>query len=756
MLGKYHLGFITILIILSLNPVSIINTQRSDTDSLSFLSNNFIPKVEEMVSTGLFQGGSRDEGIDVVCDDLGYIYITGNTDSSDFPVTDAYDDSFNGDTDCFVMKLTPDLNTIVYASYFGGESYDNVEAIGIDTGGYIYLAGSTNSLDFPLTHDYSVNKSTRDAFIMKLDPSDGTPIFSIRLGGSDTDGIQDMDLDEDAVLYVTGSTHSSDFYLHNPFDSTLNGTIDGFLASFQPNGSIVHSSYFGGSEHDYADGIKVGTNNLVHIVGGTNSDDFPTAPLGDTELSGSLDSFLITINSTDYSIQSSNLFGGTEYDSARAIDIDTDGNLYVAGSTNSADFPMANSIFDVHRGGDGEVFLMKLNPIDYSLNFSTFLGGYNSDRIQDMKCGENGITYLTGFTLSRTFPTEDPLSLEHYGDLWDGFVAKIDTIDSELEYSSFLGGSGGEAGYGLAVLPDDSIVVTGQTDSNDFVGCESDTSILFVSACFVSKIYDLTDGDNDNLRDIFEEVIGTDCTSVDSDNDGFDDYWEYVNGYDPMNPDVGVLEYLHFHIVWVIGLPTPFIAILVLYFGKHRLRILKNDVSLRIGTYKQQRITNGPIPRAILSIILIVTLFSPNAMIPWRVYQDYFTFERFVEGALFAPLWVILPEGSNMVGFYFLDPVYLSWCLAVGALNFLFMVQVFRFWLKKVSWRKLVASGILTLIPSIVYAIMFISYTYGSATYATYMGPIPIQLAVGLIICWLIKTDEVETPWIEESTIIEN
>ncbi|MHA1927901.1 MAG: SBBP repeat-containing protein [Candidatus Thorarchaeota archaeon] len=753
MLGKYHVGFITILIILSLNPVSIINTQNSDndSDSLSALSNNFIPNVEEMVSTELFRGGARDEGIDVVCDDLDYIYITGNTDSSDFPGTDAYDGSFNGGTDCFVMKLTPDLNTIVYASYFGGESYDYVEAMSIDTEGDIYLAGSTNSLDFPVTHDYSVNKSTRDAFIMKVDPSDGTPIYSIRLGGSDDDGIQDIDLDEDADLYVTGSTHSSDFYLHNPFDSTLNGTIDGFLASFQPNGSIVHSSYFGGSEQDYGYGIKVGTNNLVHIAGGTGSDDFPIAPIGDTELSGSSDSFLITINRTDFSIQSSNLFGGTKYDSARAIDIDTDGNLYVAGDTHSYDFPMENSIFDVQGGGDGDGFLIKLDPIDYSLNFSTFLGSSHTDRIQDMKCGENGSVYLTGFTHSRTFPTEDPLSLEHYGDYSDGFIAKIDTVDSELEYSSFLGGSGWEEGVGLAVLPDDSIIVTGGTYSNDFVGRESDTPTLGSSACFVSKIFDLTDGDNDYLRDIFEEVIGTDCTSVDSDNDGFDDYWEYVNGYDPLDPDVGALEYLHFHIVWVISLLTPFIVILVLYFGRHRLRKFKNEVPLRIGTYKQQRMANGPIPRAISSIILIVTLFSPNAMIPWRRYYDNFTNELFIEGGLFAPLWVILFEGSHMIGFYFLDPVYLSWCLAIGALNILFMVQVFRFWLKKVSWKKLVVSGILTLIPSIVYAIMYFSYTY-----ATYMGPIPIQLAVGLIICWLIKTDETETLWMEESTPIGN
>ena len=710
-------------------------------------SQDLLPIPESMVSTVLFYGSDYDNGEDLVIDDDGFIYLVGNTESSDFPVLNAYDDSHNGADDCFLMKIGPDLSTVHYATFIGGSEDEYVQSITLDSNGFIYIIGHTNSPDFPMTINASLSgEDETDAFVMKIDSLSGTPIFSVRLGGSDSEYGEAVGVDNEGNVHIVGSTASEDYPLVDPIDNTLNGSIDCFWATLCSNGTPIFSTYFGGNDHDQAYDLGIGPEGYVYIIGSTGSENFPSALHGNATFSGWSDCFVIKCNKTTHSLVCSTLIGGQKSDIGWTFDIDKEGNVYVGGITNSWDFPIVNGFDSSFGGGDRDGFILKLDSNGESILYSTYVGDYHVDDVIDIAVDQDGFAYLTGFTLSKTFPCEDPLSYDHYGDLWDGFVAKVNKNGSRLEYSTYIGGSDDESGNGMALLSDGSVLITGFTFSDNFVGLDPSSSRFFRKACFLSKINDLTDSDDDKLRNVLEMDIGSDIHQIDSDYDSIGDYWEFVNGYDPLDPDVSVIEFLHFHILWVILIVfLPSISI-VLFLGRSRIYASMIIMDMVIKNYKERRISGGPVPHSITIIMTLVTLLAPNAMIPWTISYNY-NFQTIVGGAMFAILWVVLPPDAFPSGFLFLNPYYVILGVILGAFNILFGVQVYRFCKKKTSWKRAILSGVLTLAIPFVFVVIFI---YPLLANPVYIGPIPIQLIVGLIIVRLLKTEEKETPWIDE------
>jgi hypothetical protein len=225
-----------------------------------------LPSPDSLVTTVLYRGSGSDRGTDIAVDDDGFIYLVGTTESMDFPIVNAMDDSHNGETDCFLMKLDSDLETIIYSTYIGGAGSDEVSSLTLGLQGDIFIAGCTKSSDFPVTNNVSsASIDEYDAFLMKLSSLDGSLSFSTLLGGSEEDVANGISVDAEGNVHIVGTTYSEDFILRDPVDSSLNGEIDCFWTVLSPNGSLLFSSYIGGSNQDYGYDIDIGPEEMSSL-----------------------------------------------------------------------------------------------------------------------------------------------------------------------------------------------------------------------------------------------------------------------------------------------------------------------------------------------------------------------------------------------------------------------------------------------------------------------------------------------------------
>ena len=238
--------------------------------------------------------------------------------------------------------------------------------------------------------------------------------------------------------------------------------------------ALVYSTYLGGSAADTAYGIAVDSSRNVYLIGKTESIDFPTqAPLQPNN-AGSVDVFITKINPSGDALVYSTYLGGSSSDYAPeiyaaygGIAVDSSGNVYLTGTTFSTDFPTQAPLQPSNAGGY-DVFVTKINPSGDALVYSTYLGGSEPDWGNGIAVDGSGNVYLTGYTRSDNFPTQDPLQPNHGGGIDDAFITKINPSGDALVYSTYLGGSGNEYGNGIAVDGSGNVCLTGRTDSTDF------------------------------------------------------------------------------------------------------------------------------------------------------------------------------------------------------------------------------------------------------------------------------------------------
>ena len=352
-------------------------------------------------STYLGGSGSVENGRDIVVDDSGEAYVTGFTDSNDFPtVNPPFQNVNGGGRDAFVTKLNPNGTALVYSTYLGGSGDDGGEGIAVDTSGSAYITGDTSSTtSFPTldTAPQQSLKGSQDAFVTKLS-ADGTAlVFSTYLGGSDVDRGQGVAVDIFGNAYVTGITSSLDFPTLDPVQGTIGGGVDAFVTKLNLNGTALeYSTYLGGSNDE------TGAENI-------------------------------------------------------AIAVDASASAYVAGTTASTDFPTANEL-QASLAGACDVFVTRYSTNGAALAFSTYLGGGGCDQGGNIALDASGFAYVTGDTASMDFPTaESPLQGTIGGGV-DAFVAKIFTdfslaIDAGSQTSATVS-PGGTATYDLILTPD--------------------------------------------------------------------------------------------------------------------------------------------------------------------------------------------------------------------------------------------------------------------------------------------------------------
>ena len=381
--------------------------------------------------------------------------------------------------DVFVSKFDPTGKTLVYSTYVGGTADENAYGIAVDSTGNAYLTGATNSADFPVTTgalQTSFGGGPNDVFIFKLNPTGSALVYSTYLGTS-LGGERGFGIAVDATgdAYVTGDA-APDFPVTT--GSFHGGVNDAELTELNPTGTgKVFSIFFGGNGTDEGYGIAVDTAGNISITGATTSTDLPvTANAAQAHLAGTItqDAFVAQFDKTGTLTYCSYLGGSANElgSSLGAIAVDYSGRIYVTGSTASADFPVTSGAFQTAYGGGGsDVFVTAIDPSkSSSLVYSTLLGGGGDDDSGEFARGiavdAAGNAVITGSTNSANFPTLQPTQSSLAGGT-DAFVAKLNASGSALIYSTYMGGTGDDFGAAVAVDQVGNTYVTGRTTSSD-------------------------------------------------------------------------------------------------------------------------------------------------------------------------------------------------------------------------------------------------------------------------------------------------
>ncbi len=307
-------------------------------------------------------------------------------------------------------ELRIDPVVLAYSTYLGGSGTDYGLGIAVDAAGSAYVTGSTGSTNFPTTESafQATYQSDTDAFITKFTPAGDAVVYSTYLGGTNSDSASAIAVDAAGSAYVTGSTASYNFPTQSPYQATIQGNnSNGFVTKLTPAGDgLAYSTYLGGK-------------------------------------------------------------GGT---SGRAIAVDAADSAYITGYTSATNFPTQSafqSALLTTFPENNNAFVTKLTRTGNGLVYSTYLGGNGDDGAYGIAVDASGAAYVTGNATSTNFPTQAPFQA-HGSPQGSAFVTKFSPEGNALAYSTYLGGSGQDWGFGIAVDAGGSAYVTGHTSSPNF------------------------------------------------------------------------------------------------------------------------------------------------------------------------------------------------------------------------------------------------------------------------------------------------
>jgi hypothetical protein len=359
--------------------------------------------------------------------------------------------------------------TLSYASYLGGSGTDQGLGLATSSSGDAYITGATASVNFPLANPYQnmLNLGEQNAFVTHVSSNGSKLIYSTYLGGNNVDQGSAIALDSGGNAYITGFTTSTTFPVMNAIQPTLAGIENAFVTELNSSGSaLVYSTYLGGRNEDLGTGIAVNSSGEAYLAGMTNSSDFPVKNAVQPALAGAENAFVSKVSAGGSGLAFSTYLGGSGSDQAAAIALDPSGNAYVTGTATSTNFPVVNA-FQPVSGGQSDAFITKFPAVGSPLTYSSYLGGSDADQGFGIAVDSAGDAYVTGATSSTDFPTVNPVQAT-LASASDAFVTELDAAGSALVYSTYLGGSGGDLGLAIAVGTKGNAYVTGQTRSSDF------------------------------------------------------------------------------------------------------------------------------------------------------------------------------------------------------------------------------------------------------------------------------------------------
>ncbi|HEV8382299.1 MAG TPA: SBBP repeat-containing protein [Gemmatimonadales bacterium] len=452
-----------------------------------------------------YLGGTGDDnGGAIAVDGNGYIYVTGETESIDFPATaGAFRTTSAGLKEVVVSKLDPSGGGLVYSTYLGGANDDAGAGIAVDAAGYAYVAGETYSPDFPTTPGAFQatppgSLGTRFAgFVAKLDPAGSALAYSTYLGGGNgSDDAAAIAVDGGGNAHVTGTATSSDFpTTAGALQQSLFGQEDAFVAELDPSGSsLVYSTYLGGRSTEHGSDIAVDAAGYVYVTGRTSSSDFPVTAgaFQTTKASNGIAhaGFVSKVNPGGAGLAYSTYLGGSGSDRGVSIALDAAGNAYVTGRASSTDFPVTRGAVQTGLAGGKDVFVAELNQSGSALVYSTYLGGALDDDGAGIAVDAAGNVYVAGKTKSTDFPVTAGALQPNAAGLTEAYITKLSPSTATMMYSTYVGGTADDEAVGLAVDAAEYAHVTGTTSSTDFptTAVAADPTFNGFGDVFVMKI----------------------------------------------------------------------------------------------------------------------------------------------------------------------------------------------------------------------------------------------------------------------------
>ena len=506
--------------------------------------------IDPVLVFSTFLGGSAaDVANAITTDAAGNVYVAGGTLSRDFPVTPGALESMqkgaSGFGSAFVSKLNPAGTALVFSTFVGGSGGDAAYGLAVDSSGDAYIVGQTASKDFPVTTGafQTTIPGTRTSFVAKLNPAGNGLAYATYLGGNASvsylccDAAAAVAIDSAGNAYVAGATYANGFPVTQGAVQTKIGSnlaSNAYVVKLNPSGSsLVYATFLGGAgqgqfnigpavfEGDVATALAVDGSGNAYVTGYAHSADFPvtagafqtknkaaTTAGVDSPIAG-YNAFVAKINPAGSALVFSTYLGGSGVtipngslgnaivfgDEANALSVDNAGNVYVAGSAFSADFPVTAGAYQTKlqaaqptsplanfgKIGDN-AFVTKLNPTGTNLVYSTFVGGSGSDGANAMAIDGSGNVYIAGATTSLDFPVvagalqpaNKAAAANHAS---SAFVAQLNSSGTSLIYSTLLGGTGalnsasqpvGDTAYGLTLDAAARVYVAGTTRSADF------------------------------------------------------------------------------------------------------------------------------------------------------------------------------------------------------------------------------------------------------------------------------------------------
>ncbi|MCU1265633.1 MAG: putative secreted protein [Acidobacteria bacterium] len=310
---------------------------------------------------------------------------------------------------------------------------------------------------------------------------DPTLVYSSYLGGGGTDEARDIKTDSAGNAYICGNTSSVNFPVANAFQGTFGGgnffgARDAFVTKINASGTaLIYSTYLGGGGDDKCGRLAVDAAGNVYLSGETTSLNFPTAnAFQSTYGGGASDGFVTKLNASGSALFYSTYLGGSLFDAAHGIDVDSTGKAYVTGRTTSANFPVVNAVQGTFSGGaNADAFVTKFSANGLGLVYSTYLGGSGGtgfDAGLGIAVDSIGNAYVTGETSSTNFPLVNPIQNTFGGGFPDGdaFITKINAAGTAFIFSTYLGGGDNDVAQAIAVDANGNCYLTGSTASTNF------------------------------------------------------------------------------------------------------------------------------------------------------------------------------------------------------------------------------------------------------------------------------------------------
>lgn len=398
--------------------------------------------IDPVISYATFLGGGANDRIaGIAVDSTGNAYVTGETNSANFPAARLPGARLPPVIRAFVAKFNANGSALVYATFLGGSISDSGAAIAVDSSGSVTVTGAAVSPDFPTTagaYDRSHN-GQEDAFVARLNAAGNALVYATFLGGRETDRGRAVALDAAGNAVVAGVSGGANFPTTPNSLQTIPRRQDAFAAKLNAAGSaLLYSTFLSGSYEDDAYGIALDPIGNAYICGVTYSPDFPTTPeASDRTYNGQGDGFVVKLNAAGSGLHYGSYLGGSRFDVLRAIAVDAVGRAYAGGMTDSPDFPLTPTAFD-RTSAPSHATVSRFTTTG-GLSYSTFLGGERSLTLA-VQVHPSGHFFAAG-RRGRDFPST-PGSLPGAG---PAFLAQFHATGSRLLYSASFGGLAGHA-----------------------------------------------------------------------------------------------------------------------------------------------------------------------------------------------------------------------------------------------------------------------------------------------------------------------